>query len=168
MLIDDFKSAELVSTLGTRWRGVSDTVMGGVSQVTLRPAVLDGRQCLRMTGDVSLENGGGFVQATLQLADMDSALDASSYTGIRMLVRGTGEEYGVHLRTADVMRSWQSYRTQFTAGSEWQEVLLPFSLFRPHRLSTPLDLTKLRRLGLVGIGRVFHADLAVAEVSLYG
>ena len=33
MLIDDFKSADLVSTLGTRWRGVTDTVMGGVSQV---------------------------------------------------------------------------------------------------------------------------------------
>jgi hypothetical protein len=167
MLIDDFKSADLVSTLGKKWLGVTDTVMGGVSRVTLAPAELDGRPCLRMSGDVSLENGGGFVQAALQLAESPSTLDVSHCTGIRLLVRGNGEEYGVHLRTTDVMRSWQSYRSQFTPGTEWREVLLPFKLFRPHRLSAPLDLTKLRRLGLVAIGRVFHADLAVAEISLY-
>ena len=120
-----------------------------------------------MVGDVSLENNGGFVQAALQLADSPQTLDASNYAGIRLLVRGTGEEYGVHLRTSDVLRSWQSYRSQFKADPEWQQVLLPFNQFRPHRLSTPLDLRKLRRLGLVAIGRVFHADLAVAGISLY-
>ncbi len=32
----------------------------------------------------------------------------------------------------------------------------------------PLDVRHLRRLGLVAIGRAFHADLAVSVVGLYG
>ena len=41
-------------------------------------------------------------------------------------------------------------------------------LFRDvFRLETPLDVTRLRRLGLVAIGRAFHADLAVAEIGFY-
>jgi hypothetical protein len=45
---------------------------------------------------------------------------------------------------------------------------LPFDRFEPHRLTVPLDLRHLRRLGLVAIGRAFHADLAVSVVGLYG
>lgn len=167
MLIDDFKRGDLVSCLGTQWRGVTDKVMGGVSEVSLRSVVIGDRRCLSMAGNVSLENNGGFVQAALQLADSPDTLDASNFTGIGLLARGNGEAYSVHLRTSDVERSWQSYRSQFTADPEWRQVFLPFSQFQPHRLSTPLDLSKLRRLGLVAIGREFHADLAVAEIALY-
>jgi hypothetical protein len=34
-------------------------------------------------------------------------------------------------------------------------------------LTAPLDISRLRRLGLVAIGRAFAADLAVARLSLY-
>lgn len=167
MLIDNFESAELLSALGTRWRGVTDTVMGGVSRVAVRSEIFDGRRCLRMVGDVSLENSGGFVQASLDLVHPPETFDATPYTGIRLLARAQSEEYGLHLRTTDAERPWQSYRSQFAPGPHWQEFQLPFASFRPHRLSAPLDLRKLRRLGLVGIGRAFHADLAVAEIGFY-
>ena len=36
MLIDDFSDGGLISKLGTRWRGVSDQVMGGISNATVR------------------------------------------------------------------------------------------------------------------------------------
>jgi hypothetical protein len=36
-----------------------------------------------------------------------------------------------------------------------------------HRVTEPLDVRHLRRIGLVAIGRVFHADLAVAGIHLY-
>ncbi len=167
MLIDDFARVDFVSALGTTWRSASDQVMGGVSVATLEHRTLDGHQCLRLTGNVRLDNNGGFVQAALPLAKPPGTLDASGYTGIRLTVRGNGEEYGVHLRTTDALRPWQSYRSPFVAEPDWAEVILPFSSFHPHRLSAPLDLGSLRRLGLVGIGRAFHADLAVSRVSLY-
>jgi hypothetical protein len=39
---------------------------------------------------------------------------------------------------------------------------------RPYRLTEPLDVRRLRRLGLVAVGRAFHADLAASAVGLYG
>ncbi|NJN48400.1 MAG: CIA30 family protein [Candidatus Competibacteraceae bacterium] len=140
--------------------------MGGVSRETVALATIDGRRCVRLTGEVSLENNGGFIQMALDL-NREGLLDASAYNGLRLLVRGNGEEYNVHLRTPDTVRPWQSYRASFSAPDEWQEVRLPFAEFQPYRLDTPLDVSRLRRLGLVAIGRPFQADLCVAEVSLY-
>ncbi len=165
MLIDDFAAGTLVSRLGTPWRGVSDRVMGGVSEASVRAEVIDGRPCLRLTGEVRLENDGGFIQAALDLAPEGATFDGSRFTGLRVLARGNGEQYSLHLRTADVVRPWQSYRAHFTAGPEWTDVTLPFTGFQPYRLEAPLDISRLRRVGLVAIGRAFTADLAVAELA---
>ena len=167
MLIDDFTSSDLVSKLGTRWRGVSDQVMGGVSEGKLNYDTILGRNCLRIRGDVRLDNNGGFIQAGLDLGKSMGLLDASRYTGMRLAVYGNGEKYSLHLRTPDNTRPWQSYRAHFTAPAEWESIDLSFEVFTPYRLEVPLDLTQLRRIGLVAIGRAFHADLAVAKLQFY-
>jgi adhesin HecA-like repeat protein len=167
-LIDDFSDPDLISALGSRWRGVSDIVMGGISNVSIDAETIDGRACLRLTGDVRLDNNGGFVQAALDLAPPEGTLDASDKKGLRLLVRGNGERYSVHLRTTDAVRPWQSYRAHFIAGPTWETVTLPFDAFEPYRLEAPLDVTSLRRIGLVAIGREFSADLAVARLEFYG
>lgn len=167
MIIDDFRRSDFVSMLGTQWRGVSDRVMGGVSRQTLRYDDMEGRHCLRLTGDVRLENNGGFVQMATDLGKAGSVIDASEFAGIAATVYGNDEFYSVHLRTTDCLRPWQSYRAQFMATRCWQSIRLPFSDFRPHRLAAPLDLRRLRRIGLVAIGRAFRADLAVAELHFY-
>ncbi len=167
MLIDDFSNPGLLSKLGTRWRGVSDQVMGGVSEATVGHDTIDSRPCLRLSGDVRLENNGGFIQAALDLALSGENLDASDYAGLRLVVRGNGERYSVHFRTPDNIRPWQSYRAHFTVGPNWETIYLPFSAFVPYRLEAPLDITRLRRIGLVAIGRAFAADLMVSELSFY-
>ena len=104
----------------------------------------------------------------LDLAPAGRMLDASAYTGVLLIVRGNGESYGVQLRTAACMRPWQSYRAGFVAGPAWREIRLPFQRFEPCRLMEPLDVRQLRRIGLVAIGRAFHADLAVSAIGFYG
>lgn len=167
MLIDDFSSPDLVSALGTSWRGVSDRVMGGVSQASVSRVSDDARPGLHLKGDVRLENNGGFIQAALALDPDDGTLDASAYRGIRLVVRGNGEKYSLHLRTPDNARPWQSYRAEFTAADDWQSIDLPFEGFAPYRLDTPLDVSRLRRLGLVAIGRAFSASLMVSSIAFY-
>ena len=166
LLIDDFAVAGGPSRLGTPWRLVTDAVMGGVSAGGLSSGQIDGRRALCLRGEVRLENNGGFVQATLDLAP-EGDLDASAYTGIRLLVRGNGEAYNLHLKTADLRLPWQSYRSSFQTGPEWREIRLPFGGFEPHRIGLPLDAGHLRSLGLVAIGRAFSAELCVAEIGLY-
>lgn len=167
MVIDDFSRTDFVSMFGTQWRGVSDNVMGGVSEATIAHDIIDGDPCLRLTGDVRLDNNGGFVQAGLDLAALGDSVDASGHAGIRLVVRGNDEQYSVHLRTPDNVRPWQSYRAHFVAGPKWETIELAFAAFEPYRIEVPLDITRLRRIGLVAIGRAFPADLAVAELSFY-
>ena len=167
MLIDNFSNDGLISALGTEWRGVSDRVMGGVSDVSIEHGNAEGQFFLRLRGDVRLENNGGFVQAALNLNPSGGVLDASAYRGLRLTVRGNDQLYSLHLRTPDATRPWQSYRAHFTAGTHWQTIDLPFEVFAPYRLDTPLDTRRLNRAGLVAIGRAFSADLLVSSISLY-
>ncbi|WP_373503680.1 CIA30 family protein [Aestuariivirga sp.] len=120
-----------------------------------------------MQGTVSLENNGGFIQIALDLAPGRDSVDASGYSGIAIDVLGNGEEYGLHLRTPDLTRPWQSYRQSFVAESVWRELQLPFASFFPHRTDVPLDAQHLRRLGIVAIGRAFHADLSIGGIWFY-
>lgn len=154
----------LMASNGARWVLVSDRVMGGVSYGRLTVEPVAGRLAVRLRGTVSLENNGGFVQMALDLRPDGGPVDASGWQGLEIDVCGNGETYGLHLRSLDVTRPWQSYRQSFQTEPAWRTLWLPFAGFQPHRLETPFDPRRLRRLGLVAIGRAFEADLAVAGV----
>ncbi len=167
LAIDAFDQPPLRATNGADWALIADRVMGGRSAGALSWGEIDGRRSLRMTGAVSLENDGGFLQVALFLSPDGGVLDASGWTGVEIDVTGNGEDYGLHLRTTDIRRPWQSYRQSFRAGPAWRTERLPFAAFTPHRIETPLALTRLRRLGVVAIGRAFAVDVAVAGIRLY-
>ncbi len=164
-LLDDRTSGTYAASTGTDWELVTDRVMGGVSSGRLKVEEVGGRPALRMTGQVSLENNGGFVQMALDLAPGGGPVDASRFAGITLVVHGNGAAYGVHLRTADVVRPWQSYRAGVVAEPRWTTVTLPFEAFTPHRIDAPLDTTRLRRIGIVAIGRAFAAEIALARLA---
>ncbi len=166
-VIDDLSHPAPRASIGSDWEFIADRVMGGRSTGTMTRETVDGRLAVRLRGTVSLENNGGFVQIALNLAPDGSSIDARTWQGIELDMRGNGEIYGLHLRTDDVTRPWQSYRQTFTATDIWQTVRLPFDGFQPHRIDAPLDLSRLRRIGLVAIGRAFEADLAIAGLRLY-
>ncbi|OIR10807.1 complex I intermediate-associated protein 30 (CIA30) [mine drainage metagenome] len=166
LILDDRSSKTLLANNGCPWRAISDTVMGGTSSAQLVPAEVDGRTCLRLTGEVSLENNGGFVQASLDLSDK-GLLDASKFSGIELDVLGNNEIYNLHLRTDDTKIVWQSYRASFNTTRNWQTIRIPFDGFIPHRIDVPLDTSRLRRLGVVAIGRTMQADICISRLALY-
>jgi hypothetical protein len=165
-VIDDRASDDLGATTGTHWRLVSDAVMGGVSRGELTAGTRDGRACLHLRGRVSLENNGGFLQAALDLS-ADGALDVSAYAGIALDVHGRGERYNLHLRTDDLAHPWQAYRAGFDALPRWQTVVLPFHAFAAHRTDAPFDPRRLKRIGIVAIGRAFDADLCFSRLGFF-
>jgi len=157
LMIDDRRSGELQSALGSSWRMFTDGVMGGVSRGSLSLDNIDGRSCLRLRGEVSLKNNGGFIQSALDVAGTEAA-DASGYQGLLLEVYGNGEEYNLHLRTTGMRRPWQSYRQSFLAGRHWETYRLAFAEFEAYRIDTPLDL----ELGGVG-GLTDRADLPALD-----
>ncbi len=151
-----------------RWRGFSDRVMGGISQELVTVETIAGQRCLRLRGEVRLENQGGFVQLALPLEQDGRPLDARACRGVRLLAWGNGEEYRLHLRTIACRRPQQYYWASFVATPSWQPIDLPFAAFQPKWLDAPLDPGALTRLGVVAYGRRFQADVAVARVWLFG
>ena len=160
-VIDDLTRTPPIATIGNPWRLFTDQVMGGVSIGAMARDVIAGRAAIRMRGDVSVENNGGFVQIALDLSPDGGVVDASAWSGIELDVFGNGEEYGVHLRTDALTKPWQSYRQVFTAHPAWRTVQLPFDTFVPYRTGIPLDTHRLRRIGVVAIGRDFSCELAL-------
>ena len=160
-IIDDLSRKPPVATIGSAWKLVTDAVMGGVSQGVMAREEVAGRSAIRVRGDVNLENNGGFVQASLDLSPTAHVVDASGWDGIAIDVYGNSEVYNVHLRTDYLQRPWQSYRQDFTAYPDWRTVVLRFSAFAPYRTDIPLDTHRLKRVGLVAIGRAFRCDLAI-------
>jgi hypothetical protein len=159
--------SDLAADDGRGWRAFSDRVMGGISREQAALATVDGRRCLRLQGEVRLENNGGFVQMAIGLETRSGPLDARRFSGVRLLVRGNGEEYLIHLRTQQTRLPWQYYRAAFVARPLWQTIDLPFRAFQSEQTSRPLDLAALTSLGVVAYGRRFSADIAVARVALY-
>lgn len=152
---------------GGGWRGFSDRVMGGVSNAELVQAEVAGKDCLRLTGNVTRERNGGFIQMAYFFGNNDASFDASDYRGIEMLVFGNNEHYNVHLRTEDCGWYDESYRFTFTAKDEWQRVQVPWSSFEGNGVKVPLDSSTLKRIAILGWMREFEADVAIAELSLY-
>lgn len=166
-IIDDLRFDPPLAVTGNGWALISDRVMGGNSAGHMSRETVAGRAAIRMTGGVSLDNNGGFLQVALDLGDAGSEVDARRWTGIRLEVFGNGEVYNLHLRTSDIRRPWESYRQSFRAPPDWTTVSLPFQSFIPHRTGRPLNLARLRRIGIVDIGREFEADIAIADIRFY-
>lgn len=166
-VVDDLTQPHPAAANGAAWQFIADGVMGGVSRGSMTRETIEGRQALRMRGRVSLENNGGFIQMALDLSPSGSAIDASDFSGIKIDVIGNGQTYNLHLRTTDIARPWQSYRQSFIADGTWETHRIPFTDFVPHRIETPLDITRLRRIGVLAIGREFEADVSVGGIGFY-
>lgn len=152
-------------TLKLDWEFVADTVMGGVS--TGKVTWDADRETARLTGDVSLENNGGFVQMAADLAAGRQLFDASAFDGVEIELRGNGEVYDLRLRTDALTRPWQSFRTDVVAPAEWTVIRVPFSAFQAHRTDVAFDPSRLRRVGVLAIGREFAADVSVRAFGFY-
>lgn len=138
--------------------------MGGVSAGMLAlSGMYQGQPVHCMTGNVSLENNGGFVQMA---ADLPKPPPEGA-KGIRLTLRGNGEQYNIHLRTTALDRPWQSFRSTFTAGQQWREVEFPFVNLEPHRTSARFNPGEVRRIGIVAICRAFEAEVCVAGAAWY-
>ncbi|MFP4334932.1 MAG: CIA30 family protein [Wenzhouxiangella sp.] len=166
MLIDDFASRDGTAAIGTRWRGFTDRVMGGRSD--MQAGYVDGPSgpALRLRGQVRLDNNGGFIQTRVPLQAEGGDFDASDYRGIALRVRGAPGPYYLHLRTRHTWRPWQYYRATIDPGPEWRDLVIPFSAFEGRSIQRELDLTALRTLGVVAYGEAFEADIEVARIEL--
>ena len=101
------------------WQIVLDGVMGGS-----RPAHRSGEGgTLRFTGELSLENNGGFSQIRTTVAEGTFA----GTTGLLLRVKGDGRTYQCDIRSSRLRLMAGGYQSRFeTKAGEWIEVEIPF------------------------------------------
>lgn len=167
LVLTRFDDGELRVYDGMGWRGFSDRVMGGISNAELNKDEIASKECLRLTGNVTRESNGGFIQMALYLDGSGNGFDGSSYSGLELLLYGNDEDYNIHIRTADCGWYDESYRATINAKPEWQRIRIPWKDFKASGLSKPLDPSTLQRIAVLGWMREFKADVALAELALY-
>lgn len=165
LMLSNFSNGYMLP--GLAWRGFSDRVMGGISNASLNSARIDGRNCIRLSGNVTRESNGGFIQMAMYFGRSYNELNASDYKGLELMVYGNNEDYNIHVRTSDCSWHDESYRMTFFAEPRWQRLRVPWDAFEPNRITEPLDSSSLQRIGILGWMREFKADIALAEISLY-
>lgn len=148
-----------------RWRYVSDQVMGGVSSGQVVYAQQGDVSYAHMTGTVSTENNGGFIQLRSSVAKGTTTEAA----GVILRVRGVPQKYYVHLRTRGTVLPWQYYQATFAIDEQWQTIKVPLSDFQRSGkwLSSAVTPSSIRSIGVVAFGRDHIADIQIAEIGFY-
>ena len=90
------------------WEYISDNVMGGVSEGKAEILDQDNNYFLRLAGNVSTKNNGGFIQVR-----SSKDIHKDNFTGIKLKVKGKPSEYYVHIRTNFLLLPWQFTQENF-------------------------------------------------------
>lgn len=156
----EFEEGEAVSG----WFSVDDRVMGGVSVSQMRYA---GDGVARFSGDMSLENNGGFASVRFT----ENIYDLSDFTGLELRVKGNNMTYQFRFQT-DIARI--SYTQPFAAPDEWTTVRLPFDAFEAtffgRRVSNApqMNTSFLRTLTfMLSDGQAGEFELLIDSIKVY-
>lgn len=152
----------------TRWSYVSDQVMGGVSEGRLVFASEEGESFAHMTGRVSTENNGGFIQFRTPVKKGAKGT-TETVRGVILKVRGNQQQYYIHLRSSGTLLPWQYYQAEFQATDQWQTVKIPLEIFVPSGkwLRAQIKPGSIRSIGVVAFGRDHSADIQISEIGFY-
>ena len=167
MLLDDFSTE--FSKLNNQWTGITDRVMGGRSDITITRVSESDTDYIRMTGNVSLENNGGFIQIQQKLSTSEKVFDGSEFKGIRLTVRGTGSGYYIFLRTTNTLLPWQHFSSPIPVDQNWKVVDIPWDSFKKGDYGNwgRLKTSKLKSLAIVAYGEAFKARIDIKEIGFY-
>ena len=156
--------ADDLSRLGN-WVYFADTVMGGKSSGAAERVNVDGRAAIKLTGNVTTENNGGFIQVRREL---ESGQD-TDIEGISFETKGNGETYYIHIRNGSSRLPWQYYSASFQTSGEWQKVKIPFSSFERSGtfMARLLNRDTVNSIGLVAYGKDHKALVLVSNLSFY-
>ena len=147
------------------WSFFTDGVMGGVSRGKAFLGKSGSDNFVRLEGEVSTANNGGFIQIRHSLAKY---LD-KNIQGISLKVRGNGERYYVFIRTSSTLLPWQFYNASFKTSKNWKLVKINLKQFQPSSsfLRKTIKSSSIKSIGIVAYGRDHKAKVDVSEIYFF-
>ena len=143
------------------WAYLADTVMGGVS----RGGAEFSAGALRLTGQVSTKNNGGFIQVRTRIDPTETV----GKSGIKIKVKGNGDVYYLHVRNASARLPWQYYTASFQTSEKWKDIIISFDEFEKSATLMPRKLKPdtIKTVGVVAYGKDHEADVSIANLEFY-
>ena len=147
-----------------KWEFVSDKVMGGISEGKFEILKDKKNNFLRLSGSVSTENNGGFIQIK---SNFD--IDEDNFNGIRIKARGLPSEYFIHIRTSFLLLPWQYYSGKFVVSEVWEDHEILFEDFEKSNFYQPslFSSSDIKSIGFVAFGKNFEAQLDILKAELF-
>ena len=148
-----------------KWIYFADNVMGGVSEGASEYVIEQSGKAIRLYGEVSTKNNGGFIQVRMPY----SIERVNKYEGIKIKSKGNGEEYFLHLRNSSSRLPWQYYQARFKTDTVWTEVKIPFKDFKKSSnfMKSVFDPNTIKTIAIVAYGKDYQADVTVSALELY-
>lgn len=145
----------------SNWIFFTDGVMGGVSSGKMGLLNEENNNFIRLEGNVSTENNGGFIQIRHEISNLSDELRR-----IKLYVRGNNEKYHVFIRTKKTLLPWQFYSADFLAKNNWSNVELSLDDFKKSGflLSSRILPSDIKSIGIVAYGRDFEALIDIKEI----
>jgi len=155
-----------ITSQGEKWSFFTDGVMGGLSEGQANVSNIEGNKCYQMTGNVTTENNGGFIQIRTPLNPL---INANQHEGIYIKVYGNNKNYSLFLRTEFTLAPWQYYSYSFIAKNKWVKFKIPFKDFQKSNFYQPKKLSNqnIKSVGLVASFDNFYANVCLAEIGFY-
>ena len=147
-----------------KWEFVSDKVMGGISEGKFEILKDKKNNFLRLSGSVSTENNGGFIQIK---SNFD--IDEENFNGIRIKARGLPSEYFIHIRTSFLLLPWQYYSGKFVVSEVWEDYEILFEDFEKSNFYQPslFSSSDIKSIGFVAFGKNFEPQLDILKAELF-
>lgn len=146
------------------WRYISDDVMGGVSKGSVSFSEHDGKNIALLSGKISTENNGGFIQIRKKIENND--LKNARY--VKIIAKGNNQKYFIHLRTTGTILPWQYYAHDFKVSENFQEYILPIEKFKKSGsfLFTKINPKTIKSIAVVAFGRDHKAEIYIKEITI--
>lgn len=106
-----------------QWRIVNDGVMGGLSS---SKAIVNNDNKIIFSGNVSLENSGGFASLRSPVKDYDF----SEFTGLELKFKTDGKLYGISMKETSYFTGYFYTKSFETKKDEWIVFHIPFNQFK--------------------------------------
>lgn len=149
---------------GADWYVINDTVMGGrsASQITIE------KDALKFTGNVSLENNGGFVSLRAPFG----TYDLTSYSTVSIQYKSPTHSFAMMMET-DELWYVPYFKQGLPLADEYTTITLQLADFEAYRIGQPTGelLTQSRKNEIIRLGFINndkttgHFELSIKEIQ---
>ena len=167
IVIDDFATQKTDTPGNFKWSLVIVEEKSESIKDKLEYIKIQDKSCLHIKGPVSSSDKWTITGSRTGLANYGRGLHTSAYEGIYLRAKGTPGQWNVGLWIEDEQGDVKLYQAPIELKKQWQDIQLPFRMFRGSPVKRQQDSPELIRLGSVVTRQGKTEEIFLDEIGFY-